>query len=153
MSHHFRDRSARAMFDLHYGPNMTPMVDVVMVILIFFMASAALLGPEFLLRSSLPSPGAGVEAGEMVTLRVRLAGLSAGVTIDQGTELLMPIEAAEGVIASRLSLVGPDRLTVLIDPEPDAPYDRVVRLHETCARLGVPRVGLVERPVATPRTP
>lgn len=35
---------------------MTPMVDVVMVILVFFMVSAAFLGPEWLLGSLVPRP-------------------------------------------------------------------------------------------------
>ncbi|MFZ4431104.1 MAG: biopolymer transporter ExbD [Phycisphaerales bacterium] len=52
--HGFRNRSARATHESHYGPNMTPMVDVVMVILIFFMASAAILGPEWFIKSNLP---------------------------------------------------------------------------------------------------
>ena len=38
----------------HFGPNMTPMVDVVMVILIFFMASAAFVGEEWFLFAAIP---------------------------------------------------------------------------------------------------
>src|SRR5215813_7077601 len=55
---HFRRRNAQALYDQHYGPNMTPMVDVVMVILIFFMASTAFLGPEWFLKTHLPRAGA-----------------------------------------------------------------------------------------------
>ncbi|MEM9372464.1 MAG: biopolymer transporter ExbD [Planctomycetota bacterium] len=36
------------------APNMTPMVDVTLVILIFFMASATIAGPEWFLRAQLP---------------------------------------------------------------------------------------------------
>ncbi|MFK7885043.1 MAG: ExbD/TolR family protein [Phycisphaerales bacterium] len=36
-------------------PNMTPMVDVTLVILIFFMASATIAGPEWFLRAGLPA--------------------------------------------------------------------------------------------------
>ena len=43
------DRTAR------FGPNMTPMVDVTLVILIFFMASATIAGPEWFLRAQLPT--------------------------------------------------------------------------------------------------
>jgi len=38
-----------------FGPNMTPMVDVTLVILIFFMASATIAGPEWFLRAQLPA--------------------------------------------------------------------------------------------------
>lgn len=37
-----------------FGPNMTPMVDVVLVILIFFMAAATIAGHEWFLRTDLP---------------------------------------------------------------------------------------------------
>lgn len=50
----FRRRDAIHNWTLHFGPNMTPMVDVVMVILVFFMASAAFLGPEWYLKSLVP---------------------------------------------------------------------------------------------------
>ena len=50
----YRKRNAQALYDLHYGPNMTPMVDVVMVILIFFMSFAAFLGNEWFLRGAIP---------------------------------------------------------------------------------------------------
>ena len=66
-AHRTRSRAgALAHWDLHYGPNMTPMVDVVMVILVFFMASTAVLGPEWFLRSALPvnKPKAAVDPGK-----------------------------------------------------------------------------------------
>lgn len=71
MSFH-RRRSALAMYEAHAGPNMTPMVDVVMVILIFFMASAAILGPEWFLKTSLPRTTAAAPADESLLVRVRI---------------------------------------------------------------------------------
>ncbi|MCP2732564.1 biopolymer transporter ExbD, partial [Limnofasciculus baicalensis] len=63
MSHHpSRKRNALAQHDLHYGPNMTPMVDVVMVILVFFMASAVFLGPEWYLKTAIPEVRKGEQA-------------------------------------------------------------------------------------------
>lgn len=53
-----RRRDALHHHSLHFGPNMTPMVDVVMVILVFFMASAAFLGPEWFLPSLIAQPPA-----------------------------------------------------------------------------------------------
>jgi len=47
----FRPRGAASRGTLHFGPNMTPMVDIVMVILVFFMASAAFVGPEWFLAA------------------------------------------------------------------------------------------------------
>lgn len=37
-----------------FGPNMTPMVDVVLVILIFFMAATTIVGQEWFLKADLP---------------------------------------------------------------------------------------------------
>ncbi len=37
-----------------FGPNMTPMVDVVLVILIFFMAATTIAGQEWFLAADLP---------------------------------------------------------------------------------------------------
>src|SRR5256885_8124330 len=57
MKRPFRRRSALHAWELNYGPNMTPMVDVVMVILIFFMASASFAGSEWFLKTAIPKQG------------------------------------------------------------------------------------------------
>jgi biopolymer transport protein ExbD len=149
-----RARSARALYEQHAGPNMTPMVDVVMVILIFFMASTAFLGPEWFLRSALPTPGpADASASPPTRVRVRLvaqAGETAAVVTvnDEPSLAAMPLEGAEALLAARAGATGGTGaagLVVLVEPEPAASYDAVVRIHEACARLGVTRVGLVEQ--------
>ncbi|MCL2646519.1 MAG: biopolymer transporter ExbD [Phycisphaerales bacterium] len=51
----------------HVGPNMTPMVDVVMCILIFFMLGSSFVMPEVFLKSSMPAidkAGLGENAAE-----------------------------------------------------------------------------------------
>ena len=53
-SRSLRRRDALHNYSMHFGPNMTPMVDIVMVILIFFMASAAFMGDEWFLRAAIP---------------------------------------------------------------------------------------------------
>src|SRR5215212_5500861 len=49
---------------IHYdaGPNMTPLVDIVMVILIFLMLTGSFVGSEHFLVSNLPISQAGVGA-------------------------------------------------------------------------------------------
>ena len=54
----------------HVGPNMTPMVDVVMCILIFFMLGSTFLQTEMFLQSSMPAidkAGLGTEATRLVS--------------------------------------------------------------------------------------
>src|SRR5947209_4889150 len=62
---------------VHYdsGPNMTPLVDVVMVILIFLMLCGSFGGVEHFLATSLPAIGGGsgnVEPFETTRLDIRV---------------------------------------------------------------------------------
>ena len=51
-----RKHNRRGMHDArHVGPNMTPMVDVVMVILIFFMLGSSFVSPDWYLTNNTPA--------------------------------------------------------------------------------------------------
>lgn len=145
-----RPRTALQTWQLHYGPNMTPMVDVVMVILIFFMASAAIIGPSWFLRTALPPEGAAGATAEdqLVRLRVRIG---AGGGVEAAASNLPPEVASPGAgsigdferwAADLAARVGPERVVVLIEPAAEAAYEDVVRLHEAMHRLGIGKVGL-----------
>ncbi len=165
----FRRRDARAVFDLHYGPNMTPMVDVVLVILIFFMASTALLGPELLLRTAVaedraPQAGLDARAGageadnpfalEAPTLTVRLRATADGRLAVTGMGLtdanLSALFGAASTVAADLRAAGAitgdpktDTAVIIeIDPTPAIPYSAAVAAHDALTRAGFTRVGL-----------
>lgn len=163
----FRRRDARAVFDLHYGPNMTPMVDVVLVILIFFMASTALLGPELLLRTALaedraPEAGVNARAGagerdnpfalEAPTLTVRLRATPDARVAITGMGLtdasLAALFGAASSVAADLRAAGAitgDPATdtaVVIEVDPAVPYSAAVAAHDALTRAGFTRVGL-----------
>lgn len=143
-----RARSAAAMYHAHHGPNMTPMVDVVMVILIFFMASAVIVGPEWFVRSALPveAPASG-EAPKDPPARLRIILESGGVArlgLNDEEPGLTPLFSVETRLKEELAKRGREGLIVLVEPRPDAAYDDVVRVHEWCAQLGVTQVGLVQ---------
>ena len=149
MTRSFRNRSARSAYEAHHGPNMTPMVDVVMVILIFFMASAAILGPEWFLKTSLPVMAAGAKSdAEAVRLRIALtrdagqprAVLSSNTHPDLKPVLLVDLPAL--LEKERREAKGP--LFALIVPDPRTPYEDVVAAHEACARVGIKDVGLLD---------
>lgn len=157
--HHFRRRSALALHEGHYGPNMTPMVDVVMVILVFFMASAAILGPEWFVATRLPRAGA-ASASSSDTPPLRLVVKSwvdgQGQTrarINDGADFGM----SQARTALEQAMQGRDASTavVLIDPDPSTPYADVVTLHAAAKALGVVKVGLGQPapPAAQPPTP
>jgi len=144
-----RSRSALASYEAHHGPNMTPMVDVVMVILIFFMASTVVMGPEWFLRSGLPRKGSTVAAQPLpetrITVRLSITPDRQTVVSIDGGPPGTPVDAA-----SALRLLVPDSLaassiTLLIDAADDVPYDDVVTLHEAAATAGITKVGVVPR--------
>ncbi len=155
----FRMRNARANYDSHHGPNMTPMVDVVMVILIFFMASTAILGPEWFLRSGLASHAASAQQSPDSDIRVRIelrrdvadSNTPTQATLrDRGANLgtetpeqtIIPFTQLRDALARRAQRHTAGSLIVLIDAGDRVPYDEVVQVHEWCAQLGIQRVGL-----------
>ncbi len=151
-----RRKTALQIYEGHIGPNMTPMVDVVMVILIFFMASASILGPTWLLRSTLPpKPSATVQPpkDELVRIRVQLE-FKNGATLAKWTESIgeaPAVPAAESgaalkLLQARLTELSRSheltKIVVLIDPALTVPYSDVVQIHSICQKLGIDKVGL-----------
>ena len=145
------------MYDLHHGPNMTPMVDVVMVILIFFMASASLLGPEVLLRSQIDRPlsdsseavepdnpaGADIYRIEAPSFTVELRVRDGAVTITglgASDAPLSDIDAAAALLAERLGVV--DDVRMVVTSSDDTPYEAIVRVIESLHSAGFDRVGV-----------
>ena len=148
-------RTARAVYESGAGPNMTPMVDVVMVILIFFMASAAILGPEWFVKSSLP-----VHAIASEPLTDALPPVQLKISLDGDRIVLKYQDAAKGGPVSEP--ITPDRaqlaaalrtlrerarserrdIITLIIPSADTAYERVVSAHEAAVQAGLEPVGI-----------
>jgi biopolymer transport protein ExbD len=144
-----RRRDALHVWELHYGPNMTPMVDVVMVILIFYMAAASFVGPEWFLNALVPQrhqPRADASGGLVLPparFTVRLAMDGAGRTSASGLGLAgVGLDAMSNRIAALTGDVGADEIMIEIIPAPDVPYQDVIRVHDACERAGVDRVSL-----------
>lgn len=146
MSAPFRRRGALRSWQLHFGPNMTPMVDVVMVILVFFMAGTALVGPEWLLRVGLApadSAAAGFELGP-ADLSVSLSTEGGAVFFDGlGTKAaaLGELEATAAAAAAALGpAIGQTRVT--IEAASGVPYEAVVAAHDRLTAAGFGRVAI-----------
>ena len=156
MSRLSRRRNALSLYETHVGPNMTPMVDVVMVILIFFMASAAFLGPEWFLRTALPANrAADAPAADNPPRIVRIGlvapiGVSSAVAVIDGADPV-PLDRALEQLRAIQQTQPEAGLVIVVDPAADAPYDAVVRIHEICASLGITRVGLAPQREAPPQ--
>lgn len=147
MSSSFRRRNALHQWQLHFGPNMTPMVDVVMVILVFFMASTAFIGPEWLLRIGLaeeaPPADTGFQLGP-AELVVRLAVVDGQVRVDglglagAGLEALEPAATqAAGSLGSASS-----QTHIVLEPGDAVPYDAVVRAQEIFVSAGFVHIAI-----------
>lgn len=149
--HVLRRRNALATHELHYGPNMTPMVDVVMVILVFFMASASVLGPEWLLKTALPpaKPSPIAPSPDITRIELQLA-MNAGVVVTrvrEGAEAKIEnggIDDAIRFLNEAVQRLIPKQLAVVVRPRSEVPYETVVQLHELCARLGIEKIGILD---------
>ena len=120
-----------------FGPNMTPMVDVTLVILIFFMASASILGHEWFLRADLPE----VQDPDLQTTGYTLPTpmLSADLFVRDGHIFVQgfgdeprPIESVIEQIRSMDAQLA-DGLILGIRAGDDVPYAAVVSLHDAAA--------------------
>lgn len=150
MSRAFRHRGALAQRELHFGPNMAPMVDIVLVILIFFMAGMSFVGPEWFLRAALPSSaqGTGPTAADPFELppapfTIKLSPGPDSRTVATGLGLT---NAPLPELLDRLRSFGqevsmPDTLIVLA-PDPRVAYADVVSIHDACLQIGFEHVGL-----------
>lgn len=151
-SHRFRQRNALAMHGLHFGPNMTPMVDVVMVILIFFMASAAFLGSEWFLRAAIPfQSGRGTDTTKKNDpMALPAARFDVVMDVDAGGATVVSfIELSRQPLdkfVQRIAALPKDdqtrQLEIIIRPSPKVPYRDVVTAHSACDGAEIAKVGI-----------
>ncbi|MFT5423396.1 MAG: biopolymer transport protein ExbD [Phycisphaerales bacterium] len=140
---------------LGFGPNLTPMVDVMMVILIFFMAATAFLGPEWFLRSSLPAAAPQPEpidsdsdtpAIVLPTMRLRVVlRQESGKTVAEfegaGAQPLDRFLEAFGAAAPGL-VAGDEPRSITISPTGGVPWEDVIAVHEAASGAGFGAVRL-----------
>ncbi len=148
---HMRRRDALHSYSLHFGPNMTPMVDVVMVILIFFMSFAAFLGNEWFLRGAIPfDAGRGASASKPNDpLAVPETKLDVVLDVDaQGKTVVtflsfsrVSMEQFEQRIAEFPRSDATRNIIVMLRPTGRVPYADTVRAHAACDKVGIYKVG------------
>jgi biopolymer transport protein ExbD len=115
---------------------MTPMVDITLVILIFFMASATIAGPEWFLRAELPPTAPASPALSLPSPVVR-----AEVFVRDGGVLVRGLGAEQGVdgvlaLIADLDDATADGLVVEIEAADDVAYESVARLHAALVQRG-----------------
>lgn len=163
--HGLRRRDALHAHSLHFGPNMTPMVDIVMVILIFFMASAAFLGSEWFLRAAIPFDSGRGKSPDKQNDPLAVPPTKTDILLDvdaQGQTVVTlgtalqrdSIDKFIAHIARFKSDKAAGEIEVVIRPNAKVPYADVVRVHAACDEVGIYKVGIgVARPAGAPAAP
>jgi biopolymer transport protein ExbD len=141
---------------VHYdsGPNMTPLVDVVMVILIFLMLAGSFAGAEHYLVSNVPftDKGAGGEApppgfvpDTPVEIRVdspvpdRFVARVESVTVDDAAKLKVVLDR----LRSSLEAAGTkrDKVQIVIAPGRNVKYKFLVEVYQAALQAEFEKVG------------
>lgn len=119
------------------GFQIAPMVDVVFVLMLFFMASAGMQAVEKELGINLPS-GATANESETPKIPIVIAIGSDGTVQINGS----PYDAASGDLPATveklrdlMSYGGED--PVIIQPAPDVRHERIINVLNACAAAGV----------------
>lgn len=128
-------------------PDMTPMVDVVMVILIFFMTSTALVGPELLLRARVaPDTKQSPTNAPLIApaaLVIRLEADASGTPRATGLGLaqVTPSDLIARIDA-RASDLRAGEIPIVLQSDPRVPYQSVVDIIAALERAGVRDIAL-----------
>ena len=135
----------------HVGPNMTPMVDVVMCILIFFMLGSSFIMPELFLKSTaaIEKNGLGTEGATeklpSAKMNIILRRQGNDTWVSAGDSPLMQMnkvddadqannEVIRGRLAEKRKGISDD-VQVMIIPEGRVPYQDVITIYDYCTKL------------------
>jgi biopolymer transport protein ExbD len=118
--------------------NVTPMADVMIVLLIIFMVTAPILA-----RPPVRLPGA-THASEHDPERLEIVVRSTGELAVAGTPIV-GTEDLTDYVAARASL-SREPLLVMVEADGDVEYTAVGRVLAACRRAGVERVALAAEP-------
>ena len=122
------------------APNLAPMIDVVLVLTIFFMCATKFSGDERKFDLDLPQAGsaAALDGAGPEILEVEAAG---------GLRLAGDDVAVQDLAARLAGLrAGRPDLAVMIRGENAVPHGRMAEVYEACRTAGVTRVAISVRP-------
>ncbi len=116
------------------GFNMTPMIDVVFLLIIFFLVSSHLARQENQLQLPLPTAETGQQLEPSDTPRVTVNVLSDGTLLLGARQIA--VDRLETALRERLAQAGP-ALQVRIRAARDVPYVSVAPVMRACAEAGI----------------
>ena len=123
--------------------NMTPMIDVVFQLIVFFTATSTMVQREYSAEVELPEAREGVARREVERKRVTANVLDDGTMIVAGESV--SVSEFQRMLEADVNQFGPDRVEVLIRADRAARYAYIEPLLVLCARAGIWQVGLAVR--------
>jgi biopolymer transport protein ExbD len=125
---------------------MTPMIDVVFLLLIFFLWTSSFEQPEFDLPSALAEPPAGLSEDQpsdapppaIDELVVTIAGDPAAPRLALNGNPLASVEVLADRLAEVVALGA--QPPVIVDPLPEMPMDVVIEVYDLARGVGLDRV-------------
>ena len=128
--------------DLKAEINVTPLVDLVLVLLIIFMVVTPLMRQEVPIDLPIASTGTAAEQKDQVTLTLAADGR----VLVNGSEI-----PAEEVV-KRLVAIYEFRAdkTIFLEADRSHPHGKIVDLMDDCRAAGVTRIGMVTRKETPP---
>jgi biopolymer transport protein ExbD len=138
---HFSERAEVAM---------TPMIDVVFLLLIFFLWTSSFQAIETLLPSQLTARGGGAGGGEGDLLEedfeqivIRITSRPNGIAWHINGQPVASLAELQSRLRS-LSSIKPD-LPVIIDPAEDVPFGPVIDVYDTSLGVGCSNIQFTTR--------
>jgi biopolymer transport protein TolR len=118
--------------------NVTPMIDVVLVLLIIFMVLTPVMIYELMIK--LPDKTETAEEDDLPKDQLLVAACKDGtITLNRN---VIDIEDLSETLERRLKRKPKRKKTVFVDAHPDAGYDRVVELLDVAKDAGAEKLGL-----------
>ncbi len=119
---------------ISFSIRMTPLIDVIFLLMIFFVMTIRFQPPEGVLENRLPEKGGqGITDQqtdwEVVRLKVKLVPEGKSLKIMLQERTVYSYEA----LLEYLNLL-PDEILIVIEPEPKVPYKQVIGVFNTCIK-------------------
>ena len=146
----------RGAKQVHYdsGPNMTPLVDVVMVILIFLMMTGSFTQGGWFLQSSVPIKSKGGAQAEVAPgfvpdepLEVRIDNSADGFRVlagdirSTGDREQLRLALEKKLTQFQAAGLSKDKIQVVLTPGRNVKYENIVAVYEAALRAGFTKVG------------
>lgn len=127
------------------GATMTPMIDVIFQLLIFFVCTASFQAPEAVLPTNLSLPGKmespiqvdpELKDLDEIVVKIRWIENRAGWEINR--RQYVRLEEVRAVLAGVAQVKA--ELPVILDVDGDVPMDDVIDVYDLCRQLGLQRI-------------